>query len=175
RLASGNKRMAAYGWRHSNWLEAKFFRAFDKDGNPKRSTNQAIQTAALLADLLRLSALGRREIGKDDMGFSSRYLLHVYLREVADHLCMDRNPPKAERVEGAEKPKGQQREWISALITPGRQNPVTIRIGDETKTIRKSINPHLNDITLQFGAENLVITPSETHKNEAVFACILTR
>ena len=175
RLEAGNKRLAAYGWRHSNWLEAKFFRAYDAQGKPARSTNQAVQTAALLADVLRLAALGRREIGKDVLSFSSRYLLHVYLREISEHLCIERNTTAAARAANPVLPKRVSRAWLQTLTSPGHQSKVSIRIGDETKTIRKNINSNLNDVTLEFAAENLVIKPTLQSEDDAVFACYLSR
>ena len=68
----GSDRLAAYGWRFRNWIEAKFFR--------KSTSNPQQNTAAILADLLRLLALvpNLAPANGDGRIITGRYLLHIY-------------------------------------------------------------------------------------------------
>lgn len=173
-IAVGNPRLSAYGWRHSNWMEAKFFRSYDSKGKPKKSSNQPLHTADLLADLLRILILVRREVAKkDEKIYTGRYLLHVYLRRLSDHLCVERNIPIGEQV--PDGPKRRMRPWLAGITTPGIQPKVEFRIGDETKTIRDKLNSNLNDVVIEFVAENYVVQPTEVDGDIPIYVCHLTR
>lgn len=173
-IAAGNPRLSKYGWRHSNWIEAKFFRSTDSKGNPCKSSNQAVNTADLLADLLRIMILVRRQVSKKDgKVFSGRYLLHVYLRQLSDHLCLQRNVPTDRQTNNGEK--RETRPWLAAITNPGRQPRTSLRLGDETETIKKGLNKNLNDVTIEFSSENFVITPATEDSVTPNYVCHLTR
>lgn len=162
-LHIGSKRFASYGWRHHNWIEAKFFRAFSADGKPKASTNEASNTAKLLADLLRLIALVPDGSGKRTTSDRGRYLLHVYLRRVSDHLSVNWNDTKRE-------PRG----WLSALTTVGRQK-ASFTLSDETVGIRDDLGRPLDPVLIEFTSTNFVLDPVGGDDDVVTFVCCLSR
>ncbi len=163
KIGTGSKRLAAYGWKHSNWLEAKYFRAFDSAGAAVASKSQAKNTASLLADLLRLTCLVPLEQVKGK-SISGRYLLHVYTKEISDHI--------RERNIGG---KRQIRPWVKAITEPGRNNLATFSISNETKSVLKEIGDPLKDVEIQLTSSNLVITPDFNIPSSANIMCILSR
>ena len=106
RLRVANRRLERYGWRHFNWLEAKFFREPKRDAG-KHSGNKTKYTAQLLLDLIRLTVLVAEKPGTKSR--NGRYLLHVY-----DDL------PKFYTVGSADWTK----KWAPQLHKPGSQKIV---------------------------------------------------
>ena len=168
----GNHRIAQYGWRHSNWLEAKFFRAFNKQTRaPKKNTNQAAHTGHLLADLIRLLALCPHGITKSAAQTSSpttyigRYLLHVYSNKVEDHLSLKMNSG-GQRVE---------RGWLKAITSDGGGSVDRFALGTDTAGVLSQVGNALKDIEIEFSCTNLVIRPLIEAATPFSYTCVLTR
>lgn len=53
RLMVTNRRLGNYGWRHHNWVEAKFYR--NKSSVQRHATNKATYQGQMIADLIRLA------------------------------------------------------------------------------------------------------------------------
>jgi len=118
RMWIGTSGLAKFGWRHKNWLEAKFFR------NGKVSST--IACAHIAADLIRLCSLVTPESQvktqnkgpisqPDNLKFENlctgRYFLHIY----------DSDP---------EKLVGKRRTWARQLRNPGKQS-LSFKIEDD--------------------------------------------
>lgn len=169
-LKQGSAAMSAYGWRFENWLEAKFFRAFNEQtGQPKNNVNQSALTASLLIDLIRILCLCPRVVpdkieknsyikNKSPIG---RYLLHVYSGQISQHLSM--------------KQGANPRPWIDALRLPGEQKLEDFNLHDEISTIRKAIGSGLDSLKFNLSTTNMVIKPVEEHPKSVTYTCILTR
>ena len=164
KIGIGSELLAKYGWRHSNWVEAKFFRAFDKKGLPKKATNQATNTAELLADLIRLLALVPKTESKN-LDICGRYLLHVYLREPGDHLSISR------RKDGADI----ERPWLKGILTPGFQEVAEFEIGDEAPNVLDAVGNGLAPLKVKFQATNFLLKPVAPIGTQRLYECHLTR
>ena len=166
-----NSAMSAYGWRHANWLEAKFFRSYHQQtGLPKINDNQSQHTGSLLADLFRILALtprgvpqkiqsNRNEVNRSNVG---RYLLHVYSGKIDQHLSLKTS-------------KGSLRDWIQALTTPGQQHVSGLTVSSEPQTIRKHVGHGLESLEIDFTSTNFVIEPAHDQKKIVTHTCILSR
>src|SRR5690349_8085630 len=82
RLYSGSKDYSEFGFRHSNWIEAKFFRL--GKGNPPSTQN----LGAVVADIFRLVALVPIEKVNENtnLTITGRYFLHAYRGDPLKHL-----------------------------------------------------------------------------------------
>jgi hypothetical protein len=100
RLIVANRRLSDYGWRHYNWIEAKFYR--NKPPLQRHATNKSLYQGQLIADLVRLTCLVPLSLGNPDS--NGRYFLHVYDDEPQYYLPY------------------QNRQWVRALHQAGRQN-----------------------------------------------------
>lgn len=170
-MKQGNSSLSAYGWRHANWLEAKFFRAFHaQTGMPKANGNQSLHTGSLLADLYRILALCPRgvprkldraadQINRSNVG---RYLLHVYSGRVDQHLSLNM------RGHG-------ERQWIRAITKPGQQSLENFLLQSEPSAVRQHVGTGLTDLRLDFNCTNFVISPVETQPKSVTYTSILTR
>lgn len=170
-LRVGNRALAAFGWRHDNWLEAKFFRSFsDKTGLPITNKNQSIHTGSLLADLLRILALCPRGVPrkiesnpeKRNLSNVGRYLLHVYSGEVSQHLSLMRRG-------------GTKRIWLEAITSPGQHSVSGFSVRQEPTTIRKYIGPELGELVVDFNCSNFVVKSPFIFPRQVTYTCILTR
>lgn len=162
----GSSALSHYGWRHSNWVEAKFFRAFTKDGKPKKSTNQAVNTAHLLADLVRLLTLIPVSKGrKDGLSYVGRYLLHVYLTQVEDHLSV------ARRQDGQDV----DRPWLGTITTPGRWELEGESVGYEPDSVLSKLGRELRELSFDLTVTNFVHEPIVDASPSRQFMCYLTR
>jgi len=163
RMWVGSKELSRFGWRHKNWLEAKYFR---KD---KLSSTTACTHIA--ADLIRLCSLVSPESQvrhNNNIGpvaepsrlefeglCTGRYFLHVY----------DSNP---EDILG----KGQNRSWIKKLRTPGNQN-LSFKVEDDRakKDFVSKIGEELKSIEAKLKVTNFC---REQSPNGGYF-CVLSR
>ncbi|MCB1512261.1 MAG: hypothetical protein KDJ36_15280 [Hyphomicrobiaceae bacterium] len=162
----GSAALSHYGWRHSNWVEAKFFRAFTKDGKPRKSTNQAVNTAHLLADLIRLMTLVPVRRGKKDgLSFAGRYLLHVYLTQFEDHLSVSR------REDGQDV----ERPWLGTITTPGRWEVEGESVGYEPDSVLSKLGRELRELSFDLTVTNFVQEPIVDASPSRQFMCYLTR
>lgn len=158
--------LSRFGWRHKNFLEAKFFRP---DVSP--STNNA---ALLLGDFIRLCCLTPPVVNgwnaakvspcegptANDGNYKDicvgRYLLHVYQGNAEDLVG------KTSRL------------WLRELRSPSGQT-FKIRIGDDkATTFRESLSTDLADLTLEAGFTNRVIAQREAAQ-KTHYLCALTR
>lgn len=161
-LRTGSERLSTYGWRFHNWIEAKFFR--------KSTTNAQKNTGALLADLLRITALVRDTIpnNADHKTITGRYLLHVYESLTpAPYLSVNK------QIGGGSEP----RQWLAPLINGGSQVCSNINLGDyETAGMLGEINQGLGDISIQFRATTTAVLPTyDLGEGYKQYACMLTR
>jgi len=117
RLKVGNKRLAQYGWRHSNWLEAKFLRGQSNNG-AKHAGNKTVHVASFLADLLRLSILVPEDSAQSCNG---RFFLHVYDSDPKWYLTFG------------------NRTWMKALCRPGQQRIKLKNLDSEPPTVTKHL------------------------------------
>lgn len=117
KLKVGNSRLAQYGWRHSNWLEAKFLRGQSNNGS-KHAGNKTVHVASFLADLLRLSILVPE---KGSQSCNGRYFLHVYDSDPKWYLTFG------------------NRSWMKALCRPGKQRIKLRNLDLEPQTVTKHL------------------------------------
>jgi len=165
-VRSGSRSLSTYGWRHSNWLEAKFFRAFTREGKPKQSSNKVVNTGHLLADLIRLIALVPQERSKQDqLCISGRYLLHVYLNRFEDHITTKWQQDEQHVV----------RPWVKAITEVGHQTLPSFTIADETDGTRKNLGRPLRDLTIELSTTNYILDPLASVEGKRLFVCCLTR
>jgi hypothetical protein len=160
-LRVANKRLGKhYGWRHQNWLEAKFFRVSNKP------TNKTAPTASLLADLLRLATLVPEKPGHDS--FSGRYLLHIYDRPPADYISSRRNS----------KGKGQRgsRAWAKLVHVPGSQEFTIDELDKEPSSFQKVLGA-MGGLSLKLSVTNILLEPRSVSTTAlgTVYWCVLTR
>lgn len=169
-LRAGNERLAGLGWRHSNWLEAKYFRALHKTtGLPKKNTNASTHTGLLMADLYRLLALvprsvskkqGERPLGERRM-FAGRYLLHVYTGDTEQHLSLAYQ-------------SGVKRAWLEALVTDGHHSVTGVSTALEPSTVVSVVGPDLRDLTFDFSCTTYSHRPRIGDKGMR-YTCFLNR
>jgi len=162
RMKAGSKRLAAYGWRHDNWIESKFFRG----GVP----NKQVNTGTLLADLLRILTLvpSIRDKKNPNSEITGRFLLHVYEGlDPAFYHQMNK------QLGGASEP----RKWLAPLITSGRSTCASILLSDyEAGGILGEINPNLGQLRIEFEATTFRIDPIvDLGEKFTQYTCILSR
>lgn len=153
RLMVTNKRLGNYGWRHHNWVEAKFYR--NKSPRQRHATNKATYQGQLIADLIRLTCLVPVDLGKRDA--NGRYFLHVYDDEPKYYLAY------------------QDRPWVRALHRAGRQEILINQLESESATAKTQFGEALQDLQIQATVTNLVISPVTTADQATHYWCILTR
>lgn len=158
----GSKRLAAYGWRHDNWIESKFFRG--------ASPNKQVNTGSLLADLLRLLALvpsysTRKFPGHETTG---RYLLHVY-----EGLDLSRYHQMKKQIGGG----SEVRKWLAPLLTTGRSRCDSILLSDyEAGGILGEINANLGELQIEFDATTFQVEPTvDLGGDYTQYTCVLSR
>ena len=158
----GSKRLAAYGWRHDNWIESKFFRG--------EAPNKQVNTGSLLADLLRVLALvpSTRAPKYPDYERAGRFLLHVYEGlDPAPYHQMNK------QLGGGSEP----RRWLAPLMTSGRNKCGPILLSDyEAGGILGEINPNLGELQIEFQATTFRIDPTlDLGEDFTQYTCILSR
>jgi hypothetical protein len=159
RLFVGSKDYSDFGFRFSNWIEAKYFRV--TNGTPPNTQN----LGAIAADLIRLVTLVPQEPADDVKQNTGRYFLHVYQGDPFQkkHVLSDR----------ADKTK---REWIEKILTPGCHKDVSLDLSKESKW--KSFFTHIPK-TFEIAVVNLDITSyvlsPVTHPENELYTIALTR
>ena len=161
--------LSRFGWRHKNYLEAKFFRP--------GSASSTINAALLLGDVIRLCCLvpptvlgwNRKtkpnsspcdgipaEDGKYRDICVGRYLLHVY-----------EGPVQALMGKKA-------RTWAKELRSPSGAS-IDVGIGDDkAKTFKSALSNNLEQLKLKVGFTNRVISQQEA-VGKTHYLCVLTR
>jgi hypothetical protein len=153
RLMVANERLGTYGWRHCNWVEAKFYR--NKSNAQRHATNKAAYQGQLIADMIRLTCLVPLALGKRD--YNGRYFLHVYDDEPKYYLAY------------------QNRPWVKALHQAGRQDIIIQHLADESATAKSQFGEGLQDLTIQATVTNLVNYPLTRAGDATHYWCVLTR
>lgn len=183
RLRTGTQALASYGWRHSNWLEAKFFRV--SAGTQPKTTN----TGHLAADLLRLIALTPLEKPKQRPPAApvqpaappdptqpvqhaqlstGRYLLHCYEGEPTTFVATSRNATR--------NTTAGTRRWLEQILTPGHHQIASLNLGDEGDSFLGPVNRRLNDVAVTMTVQNVVVSPiANSGAGAAKYTCVLTR
>lgn len=158
-IRTGSERLSAYGWRFHNWIEAKFFR--------KSSTNPQKNTGDLLADLLRILTLVPDQIVKGKT-ITGRYLLHVHeSMNTSKYLTLNK------RIGGGT----ELRKWLAPLVTSGATECPEITLQDyEAAGVLNEINAELGDLTIQFHATTLLLSPiQDLGADFKQYTCVLSR
>jgi hypothetical protein len=177
-LNTGSLRVASarlgdcYGWRHENWLEAKFFRVRNKRTNKARDcnkrTNKTGPTATLLADLVRLATLVPETPGEKSS--KGRYLLHIYDRPPTDYISSRRNKNK----NGA----GGKRQWASVVHVAGTHTAEIAELDKEPPSFQATLGA-MGALSLKLSLTNVVLTPLRVQRahttDKTVYWCVLTR
>lgn len=153
RLMVANRRLGNYGWRHHNWIEAKFYR--NKLPDQRHATNKAKYQGQMIADLIRLSCLVPLTLGDHDS--NGRYFLHVYDDEPRYYLAYENRP------------------WVKALHQAGRQDIVINQLAAESATAKKEFGEGLQGLQIQATVTNFVNFPITMSVNETHYWCVLTR
>jgi hypothetical protein len=158
----GSKRLAAYGWRHDNWIESKFFRG--------EVPNKQVNTGSLLADLLRILALvpSNRARKYPEHEITGRFLLHVYEGlDPAPYHQMNK------QTGGGSEP----RRWLVPLMTSGKQTCEAILLSDyEADGILGQINANLGELQIEFEATTFRAEPIvDLGADFTQYTCILSR
>ena len=137
RLRTATRRLSQYGWRHYNWIEAKFLRGQAGDAN-QHSTNKTNYVAGHLADLLRLSLLVPEENAETACG---RYFLHSY--DAPPYFYLTKN-----------------REWCRTVSLPGNHLITLANLDQEVPAVRRlaGVFPGLS---VQIGITNFLAFPSD--------------
>lgn len=162
RMKAGSKRLAAYGWRHDNWIESKFFRG--------AVPNKQVNTGALLADLLRILTLvpSIRDRKYPNNEITGRFLLHVY---------QGLNPASYHQMNKQIGQGSEPRKWLAPLMTGGRSKCEAILLADyEAGGILGEINAHLGELQIEFDATTFRVDPIfDLGANYTQYTCILSR
>lgn len=185
-LRLGTKRLSGFGWRHSNWIEAKFFRRPRSGASPTTSN-----AGHIIADLVRLVALVPIEKAKEkdadgdaanaeaaadgDGGnvvhqrlYSGRYLLHVYDGEPENLLAFSRNKTKYGNA--------GERNWLKELIEPGEHKISDFELDQEGNSFITPLNRRLEDTELTLNVTNFVVKPvAGASSAKTAYWCVLTR
>jgi hypothetical protein len=159
RLFTGSEAYSNFGFRFSNWIEAKYFRV--TNGTPPNTQN----LGAIAADLIRLITLIPKEPAANDKTRTGRYFLHVYQGD----------PFKKKHVISTRADK-TQREWIEKILTPGYQKDVTLDLFKESKweSFFKHIPRKFENATVKMDVTNYVLSPTTQPDNE-LYTIALTR
>ena len=162
RLEVGSELLSAYGFRFSNWMEAKFFR--------KSTSSKQQNTGHLLEDLIRLLALVPKKVvsEEDQRDIAGRYLLHVYESFTPNKYLS----AKRQVGEGTEL-----RKWLTPLISGGPAKCERIRLAEyETDGILKQINEKLGDLEIEFEATTWRLGPTfDLGDHVRQYVCLLSR
>ncbi len=178
-LRASSGPLSRYGWRHSNWLEAKFFRP-PQSGTAPKTTNAGL----LYADLLRLVTLVPLQsprgappgVAKPDgtvetpNTFMGRYLLHVYEGDNAALITSTRN-----RTAGG---AAGTREWLDRLLLAGRQalSAADCSIADEGGAFMDAVGSDLKQVEMTVGVTNIVLEPIDPSTlTRGMYRCVLNR
>jgi hypothetical protein len=153
RLLVANRKLGNYGWRHFNWVEAKFYR--NKPDVQRHATNKAAHQGQLIADLIRLTCLVPVALGSRDS--NGRYFLHVYDDEPKYYLPYE------------------NRSWVQALHQAGRQDVVINQLAAESGTAKNQFGEGLESLQIQMTVTNFVNSPITVADDQTHYWCVLTR
>lgn len=146
---SGSEALSKFGYRFSNWIEAKYFRK--TKGTPPSTQNLGL----LAADILRLLVMPPIEMGKADAkghkkSITGRYLLHVYQGDPLKHIN-----PKRKAVNAPD------RIWPELMIREGEQKINSLELDQEKDAFLKQVGAKLSTVKVQLSIANHVIRPAQ--------------
>lgn len=144
KLYVGSKDFSEFGFRYFNWIEAKYFRHFNRTQN----------TVNLFADILRLVVLPEplggktgSPVGENGKVRNGRYLLHVYLGDPSTTLSAFRG-------------NGTERKWIDLLMKPGFQDIADFDLLPEPGKYFKPVGKDgLRQVKMSISVTNRTIEP----------------
>lgn len=156
-LFSGSADYSDFGFRFSNWVEAKYWK--DTSKNPPSTQN----LGKIVADLFRLVALVPHEPAKSGGTLTGRYFLHVY-----------RGDPL--RLINPNREDGSKRKWVAKLLESGEQKIPSFDLAIEKAW--PSFFDHLGVIsdtaTCSLKITNYKIVPPHKPKDD-IYTLVLTR
>jgi hypothetical protein len=155
RLFTGSEDYADFGFRFSNWIEAKYFRK--TGGTPPITSNLGL----IVADLLRLIVL----VPKEDHGRAGRYFLHVY-----------KGDPLKMKLIKVQRDDGTKREWVEKLLAAGDHEIKDLELSKEQAwpSFFKHLGTAFDSATCELAVTNYRIVPP--HKtDDPSYTLILTR
>jgi hypothetical protein len=162
-LYVGSKKYSDFGFRYSNWIEAKFFRSGKGVAPSTQNLGQVV------ADLVRLAALVPIERAKDkngnntDLAITGRYFLHVYYGDPLVHVSPVR------------KKKGaQSRKWVETLFKEGSVDIDDFELGQETNTFFTHLGKGLSTLKCSMKLTNIKIAPHSASK-QPFYTFVLSR
>jgi hypothetical protein len=161
KLYSGSRDYSEFGFRFSNWIEAKYFRL--GKGNPPSTQN----LGSVVADIIRLVALVPIEKAKDkngneiELAITGRYFLHAYRGDPLAHL----NPKKK---------SGGERAWVAKLLEPGFREIEGFGFADEKDTFFTHLGKGFRAATCKLAVTNFKIAPRNPGKKD-YYTVVLSR
>ena len=166
KVRMGSKLLSSYGWRHGNWIEAKFFRCFEAStGAPKATGNKDVNKGALLADLIRLVTLvPRTHTKKSEEDICGRYVLHIYSRNPGDHVSLSYNQDG--RIE---------RLWLKGLLRAGQNEVKDFKLDSEKPSVKNACGAGLSPLVISFKSTNFVLVPRPVPDDKRTYHCVLSR
>lgn len=184
RLEVGSSALARFGWRHSNWVEAKFFR----DAFAKPSSNSTTQLGEMMADLIRLVALppwqatlvafgtraAKHKLFSDktlpkvvsNRLFTGRYFIHVYQGPPEHYGSLDRSKTKTATP--------GKRKWLEKLRQAGSHHDVLLDYASEGGSFKGAVGA-LGNFSCTLSFTNFILGPLYEKTEEDSYHCILTR
>lgn len=159
RLFTGSEAYSNFGFRFSNWIEAKYFRV--TNGTPPNTQN----LGSIAADLIRLVTLIPKEPAANEKTRTGRYFLHVYQGD----------PFKKKHVL-ATRSDNTHRQWIEKLLKPGYQDNISLDLSKESKwqSFFKHIPKKFESANVKINATNYILSPTTQPDNE-LYTIALTR
>ena len=132
-------RMALYGTREQNWIEAKAFLSSTRAASTPTKT---VNAGKLLRDLLRLCLLPQELPGSARQ--NGRYMLIVSDKKTSDYFAM------------------KDRKWLSDLFSEGVTD-IEVDLSEEPNSLRGGVGPgfiQTHDLRLNLKLHNLAFEPS---------------
>lgn len=161
KLFSGSESYSNYGFRFSNWIEAKYFRV--TNGTPPNTQN----LGSIVADLIRLVALVPKEsvFNTDNKTRTGRYFLHIY-----------QGDPFEKKLVIATRADRSERKWIKKLVSPGSQEIDDLELHAESKwtSFFTNIPKAFESARCRLSITNYVLKPTDVSKNDH-YTMVLTR
>jgi hypothetical protein len=167
RLKIGTSNLALFGWRHSNWLEAKFFRKPENGTIPTTSlAGELISDFYRILGLVPLECPAGSKVNNADGSvsysrlFAGRFILHVYQGAPAKFI-------------------GEARPYLERITSSGVIKDVGIDISAEpvTGSFLKQVGPKLRDVKIKVTLNNLRLEAAfeENNSTKTLFTCVLSR
>ncbi|MFW3572031.1 hypothetical protein [Kosakonia cowanii] len=155
KLFTGSENYAKFGFRFSNWIEAKYFR------KTKGSCPYTQNRGLVVADLIRLIGLIPRE-EKDGVTRTGRYFLHVYQGNPLSYLhsSVKTDPPK--------------RKWVEQILSHGYQSISDLELGKEKQSFFTHFPKGLANANITLDVTNYKLNQLQDQDNSP-YTLILTR